>query len=135
FSPPSISISLKDDWLLVKVQFPCAANRRCSVERCCPISELIDPWTTVTVYNNLNHSDYRTRTVWTQEVMSYVDFSGLAPGLNYCAVANFSFPTFSMAASPKSEPQCVKTLSKSGPVTLNSSVQTMNFINKNEENV
>ncbi|XP_027134984.1 uncharacterized protein LOC113745838 [Larimichthys crocea] len=118
FSPPSVSVSLKDDGLLVKVQFPCAANRRCSVERCCPISELIDPWTTVTVYNNLNHSDYQSRTVWTQEVMSYVDFSGLAPGLNYCAVANFSFPTFFMAASPKSEPQCVKTVSKSGQLTV-----------------
>lgn len=59
FSPPSVSVSLKDDQLLVKVQFPCAANRRCSLERCCPISELIDPWTTVTVYNKLNHSEYQ----------------------------------------------------------------------------
>lgn len=56
----------------------------------------------------------QSRTVWTQEVLSYVDFSGLAPGQNYCAVANFSFPTFSMAASPKSAPQCVQTVSKSG---------------------
>lgn len=44
----------------------------------------------------------------------YVDFSGLAPGQNYCAVANFSFPTFSMAASSKSAPQCVETVSKPG---------------------
>lgn len=26
---------------------------------CCSISELIDPWTTVTVYNQLNHSEYQ----------------------------------------------------------------------------
>ncbi|XP_026209178.1 uncharacterized protein si:dkeyp-75h12.7 [Anabas testudineus] len=114
FSPPSVSVSLNDDLLLVKVQFPCAANRRCSMQRCCPITEMIDPWTTVTVYNTLNHSEHQTRTVWTQEVVSYVDFSGLSPGQSYCAVANFSFPTFSMAASPKSAPQCVETVSKSG---------------------
>ncbi|XP_028420364.1 uncharacterized protein LOC114545941 isoform X1 [Perca flavescens] len=113
FSPPSVSASLKDDQLLVKVQYPCAANRRCSPGRCCPISELIDPWTTVTVYNEHNHSEYQSRTVWTQEVVSHVDFSGLAPGQNYCAVANFSFPTFSIAASPKSAPQCVTIVSKS----------------------
>ncbi|TNN72030.1 hypothetical protein EYF80_017818 [Liparis tanakae] len=114
FSPPSVSASLKDEQLLVKVQFPCAANRRCSLGRCCPLSELIDPWTTVTVYNKLNRSEYQSRTVWTQEVVSRVEFSGLAPGQNYCAVANFSFPTFSMAASPRSAPQCVETVSKSG---------------------
>ncbi|KAM8746509.1 uncharacterized protein AB9X84_014735 [Acanthopagrus schlegelii] len=114
FSPPSVSVSVKEDQLMVKVQFPCAANRRCSPGRCCPITELIDPWTTVTVYNKLNHSEYQSRTVWTQEVVTYVDFSGLAPGQNYCAVANFSFPTFSMAASSKSAPQCVETVSKPG---------------------
>ncbi|KAF3697829.1 hypothetical protein EXN66_Car013510 [Channa argus] len=54
-----INVSLKDDLLLVKVQFPCAANRRCSMKRCCPISEMIDPWTTVTVYNMLNRSEYQ----------------------------------------------------------------------------
>ncbi|KAK2899894.1 hypothetical protein Q8A73_013023 [Channa argus] len=113
FSPPSVSVSLKDDLLLVKVQFPCAANRRCSMKRCCPISEMIDPWTTVTVYNMLNRSEYQSRTVWTQEVMSNIEFSSLSPGQSYCAVANFSFPTFSMAASPKSDPQCVKTVFKS----------------------
>lgn len=59
FSPPSVSVSLQDDLLLVKVQFPCAASRRCSVEGCCPVSELIDPWTTVTVYNTLNQSDFQ----------------------------------------------------------------------------
>lgn len=56
----------------------------------------------------------QSRTVWSQEVVTYVDFSDLAPGQNYCAVANFSFPTFALAASPKSAPQCVETLSKSG---------------------
>ncbi|XP_029382424.1 uncharacterized protein LOC115058985 [Echeneis naucrates] len=116
FSPPSILVSVKDQQLMVKVQFPCAANRRCSLERCCPISELIDPWTTVTVYNNINRSEYQSRTVWTQEVVSFVAFPGLSPGQNYCAVANFSFPTFSMAASPKSAPQCVEIVSKSGLV-------------------
>ncbi|XP_022056444.2 uncharacterized protein LOC110955669 [Acanthochromis polyacanthus] len=118
FSPPSISVSLKDDQLLVKVQFPCASNRRCSMERCCPISQLIDPWTTVTLYNQLNRSDHQSRTVWTQEVMSYVEFSGLSPGQNYCAVANFSFPTFSMAASSKSAPQCIETASESGLLSV-----------------
>ncbi|KAK2863009.1 hypothetical protein Q5P01_002542 [Channa striata] len=113
FSPPSVSVSLKDDLLLVKVQFPCAANRRCSMRSCCPVSEMIDPWTTVTVYNMFNRSEYQSRTVWTQEVMSYIEFSGLSPGQSYCAVANFSFPTFSMAASPKSDPQCVETVYKS----------------------
>ncbi|XP_044197257.1 uncharacterized protein si:dkeyp-75h12.7 [Thunnus albacares] len=114
FSPPSVSVSVKEDQLLVKVQFPCAANRRCSLKGCCPISELIDPWTTVTVYNKLNRSEHQSRTVWTQEVVSHVEFIGLAPGQNYCAVANFSFPTFSMAASPQSAPQCVEIVSKSG---------------------
>lgn len=56
----------------------------------------------------------QSRTVWTQEVVTYVDFSGVAPGQNYCAVANFSYPTFSMAASAKSSPQCVETVSRSG---------------------
>ncbi|KAM8899144.1 uncharacterized protein AB9W97_009740 isoform 2-T2 [Spinachia spinachia] len=118
FSPPSVSASLNGGQLLVTVQFPCAANRRCSVGRCCPISEMIDPWTTVTVYNKLNRSDYQSRTVWTQELVSHVEFSGLAAGQNYCAVANFSFPTFSMAASPRSAPQCVQTLSKPGFLLL-----------------
>ncbi|XP_040037485.2 uncharacterized protein LOC120822143 isoform X1 [Gasterosteus aculeatus] len=118
FSPPSVTASLSDDQLLVTVQFPCAANRRCSLGGCCPISEMIDPWTTVTVYNKLNQSEYQSRTVWTQELVSHVEFSGLDPGQNYCAVANFSFPTFSMAASPKSAPQCVQTLSKSGFLLL-----------------
>lgn len=49
FSPPSVSVSLKDERLVVKVQYPCAVSRRCSLDQCCPISELIDPWTTVTV--------------------------------------------------------------------------------------
>lgn len=56
----------------------------------------------------------KSRTVWTQEVVSSVEFSGLSPGQNYCAVANFSFPTFSMAASPQSDPGCVETVSKFG---------------------
>ncbi|XP_030017539.1 uncharacterized protein LOC115438238 [Sphaeramia orbicularis] len=112
FSPPSVSVSVQGQQLVVKVQFPCAANRRCSMERCCPITELIDPWTTVTLYNTLN-SEHQSRTIWTQEAMCYVEFSGLVPGQNYCAVANFSFPTFAMAASPKSSPQCVQTVSLS----------------------
>ncbi|XP_029939900.1 uncharacterized protein LOC115382317 [Salarias fasciatus] len=114
FSPPSVSVSLKEQQLLVRVQFPCASNRRCSVERCCPITQLIHPWTTVTVHNRLNRSEQQSRTVWSQEPVSYVEFSGLSPGQNYCAVANFSFPTFAMAASPLSEPRCVETLSEPG---------------------
>ncbi|XP_047241912.1 uncharacterized protein si:dkeyp-75h12.7 [Girardinichthys multiradiatus] len=118
FSPPSVSVSLKNDSMSVKVQFPCATNRRCSRDVCCPISKLIDPWTTVTLYNELNRSDNQSRTVWTQEVVSSVEFSGLSPGQNYCAVANFSFPTFSMAASPKSAPGCVETGSRSGMLPM-----------------
>lgn len=56
----------------------------------------------------------QSHTVWTRELESSVEFTGLSPGQNYCAVANFSFPTFSMAASPKSAPQCVHVLSKAG---------------------
>ncbi|XP_036002904.1 uncharacterized protein si:dkeyp-75h12.7 [Fundulus heteroclitus] len=118
FSPPSVSVSLKNDSISVKVQFPCATNRRCSHDACCPISKLIDPWTTVTVYNERNRSDNQSRTVWTQEVVSTVEFSGLSPGQNYCAVANFSFPTFSIAASPKSAPGCVETGSRWGMLPM-----------------
>ncbi|XP_013880983.1 uncharacterized protein si:dkeyp-75h12.7 [Austrofundulus limnaeus] len=119
FSPPSISVSLNDDdSLSVKVQFPCAANRRCSREVCCPISQMIDPWTTVTISNQLNRSDHQSRTVWTQEVASIVEFSGLSPGQNYCVVANFSFPTFSMAASPQSASKCVETVTKPGMLPM-----------------
>ncbi|XP_053716315.1 uncharacterized protein LOC128756117 isoform X1 [Synchiropus splendidus] len=121
FSPPSVSLSLKEDRLLVEVQFPCAASRRCSQTDCCRITQLIDPWTTVTVYNNLNlsesqvlHPYLRQMTLWSQEVRSHIEFAGLSPGQNYCAVANFSFPTFAMAASPRSAPECVQTTSKVG---------------------
>ncbi|XP_007563769.2 PREDICTED: uncharacterized protein LOC106932176 [Poecilia mexicana] len=118
FSPPSVSVSWNNDSLSVKVQFPCATSRGCSRDVCCPISTLIDPWTTVTVFNELNRSDNQSRTVWTQEVVSVVEFSGLSPGQNYCAEANFSFPTFSMAASPKSAPGCVETGSRSGMLPM-----------------
>ncbi|XP_061566384.1 uncharacterized protein si:dkeyp-75h12.7 [Cololabis saira] len=118
FSPPSISALWRDERLSVKVHFPCVANRRCSHDGCCPISKLIDPWTTVTVYNQLNRSENQSRVVWTQDVVSMVEFSALSPGQNYCAVANFSFPTFSIAASPKSSPQCVETVSKSGKLSM-----------------
>ncbi|XP_059932651.1 uncharacterized protein si:dkeyp-75h12.7 [Gadus macrocephalus] len=109
FSAPSVSLYLDGDRLSVRVQFPCAANRRCSRGICCPLSELIDPWTSVTVYNQLNPSDYKRRTVWSQEVESDVQFSGLVPGQHYCAVANFSFPSYTIAASPPSAPRCVFT--------------------------
>ncbi|XP_015230967.1 PREDICTED: uncharacterized protein LOC107085251 [Cyprinodon variegatus] len=102
----------------VEVQFPCAANRRCAHDVCCPISKLIDPWTTVTVYNELNRSENQSRTVWTQEVVSILEFSGLSPGQSYCAVANFSFPIYSIAASPKSAPGCVATRSSSGMLLM-----------------
>ncbi|CAG12812.1 unnamed protein product [Tetraodon nigroviridis] len=114
FSPPSVSVSLREERLLVKVQFPCAVSRRCSLEQCCPISELIHPWTTVTVCSTISDSHCQSRTVWTQEVVTYVDFSSLAPGQKYCVRANFSYPTFSMAASAKSSPQCVETVSRWG---------------------
>ncbi|CAL9694611.1 unnamed protein product [Knipowitschia caucasica] len=116
FSAPSVSLSLQEDKLLVTVQFPCASSRRCSARRCCPITELIDPLTTVTLYNKL--SEYQSRTVWTHDTLSFVEFSGLAPGQNYCAVANFSFPDLNMASSPRSSPQCIQTVSYTGLVPL-----------------
>ncbi|KAF6728183.1 hypothetical protein FQA47_004273 [Oryzias melastigma] len=61
FSSPSVSVSWKHERLAVKVQFPCSANRRCSEEGCCPVTKLIDPWTTVTVYNQHNSSDQQVR--------------------------------------------------------------------------
>ncbi|XP_072315083.1 uncharacterized protein [Eucyclogobius newberryi] len=112
FSAPSVFLSLREDQLLVKVQFPCATSRRCSARHCCPITELIDPLTTVTLYNKL--SEYQSRTVWTHETLSFVEFSGLAVGQNYCAVANFSFPNVNMASSPRSSPQCIQTVSYAG---------------------
>ncbi|KAJ0055497.1 hypothetical protein NL108_003896 [Boleophthalmus pectinirostris] len=116
FSAPSLSLSLQEDQLLVKVQFPCATSRRCSARRCCPITELIDPLTTVTLYNKL--SEYQSRTVWTYETLSFVVFSGLAAGQNYCAVAYFSFPNINMTSSPMSSPQCIQTVSYTGLVPL-----------------
>lgn len=56
----------------------------------------------------------QSRTVWTQEVVSILEFSGLSPGQSYCAVANFSFPIYTIAASPKSAPGCVAIRSSSG---------------------
>ncbi|KAJ3585023.1 hypothetical protein NHX12_013746 [Muraenolepis orangiensis] len=109
FSAPSVSLSLDGSGLRARVQFPCAANRRCSRGTCCPLSELIDPWTSVTVYDPLNPSDRKRRTVWSQGVVADVAFPGLVPGQRYCAVANFSFPSYAIAASPPSAPRCVQT--------------------------
>ncbi|CAL8325699.1 unnamed protein product [Lota lota] len=114
FSAPSVSLALDGDRLKVRVQFPCAANRRCSRGICCPLSELIDPWTSVTVYNQLNPSDHKRRTVWSQEVVLDVEFPGLAAGQHYCAEANFSFPSYTIAASPPSPPRCVHTDPQAG---------------------
>ncbi|CAL8240340.1 unnamed protein product [Merluccius merluccius] len=110
FSAPSVSLSLAGARLRVRVQFPCAASRRCSGGICCPVSQLIDPWTSVTLYTPLSpSSDHQRRTVWSQEAVLEVDFAGLAPGQHYCAVANFSFPSYAIAASPPSAPRCVDT--------------------------
>ncbi|CDQ70983.1 unnamed protein product [Oncorhynchus mykiss] len=60
FNSPSISVSLSRERLVVEVHFPCSTNRGCfPLQSCCPLSELIDPWVTVTVYNQHNHSDYK----------------------------------------------------------------------------
>ncbi|KAF0021486.1 hypothetical protein F2P81_026260 [Scophthalmus maximus] len=67
FSPPSVSVSLRDEQLSVAVRFPCAASRRCPPERCCPVSELIDPRTTVTVYNRRNRSEYQVTELLLQQ--------------------------------------------------------------------
>ncbi|XP_029531932.1 uncharacterized protein si:dkeyp-75h12.7 [Oncorhynchus nerka] len=110
FNSPSISVSLSRERLVVEVHFPCSTNRGCfPLQSCCPLSELIDPWVTVTVYNQQNHSDYKRRTGWAQEVVFRAEFSDLVPGQDYCALANFSFgpPTFPLASSPPSHPHCV----------------------------
>ncbi|CAB1345377.1 unnamed protein product [Coregonus sp. 'balchen'] len=110
FSRPSVSVSLSRERLVVEVHFPCSTNRGClPLQSCCPLSELIDPWVTVTVYNQQNHSDYKRRTGWAQEVVYRAEFSDLVPGQDYCALANFSFgpPTFPLASSPTSHPRCV----------------------------
>lgn len=71
FSPPSVHVSLQEERLLVKVQFPCAASRRCSLEGCCPVSRLIDPWTTVTVYNTHNQSDIQVLKAFRRRISSH----------------------------------------------------------------
>ncbi|XP_062305951.1 uncharacterized protein si:dkeyp-75h12.7 [Osmerus eperlanus] len=116
FSPPSVSVSLDKAVLVVEVQFPCSASRRCSLRSCCPVSEFIDPWTTITVYNQLNLSQYQRRTVWTLDVVAREEFSDLAAGQVFCAVANFSLQprSFTPASSPSSPPQCVPTAPRPG---------------------
>ncbi|KAM6949549.1 uncharacterized protein FYW47_015931 [Aplochiton taeniatus] len=116
FSPPSVSVSLQGENVAsVRVQFPCATSRSCPPQGCCPLSQMIDLWTTVTVYSQLNVSNYQTRTVWTEELVLQVEFQGLLPGQDYCAVANFSFrPRSFSTSSPSSQPQCVHTAAKPG---------------------
>ncbi|XP_034146553.1 uncharacterized protein si:dkeyp-75h12.7 [Esox lucius] len=115
FSRPTVYVNLSGDMLEVKVHFPCSTNRGKS---CCPVSELIDPWVTVTVHNQQNSSDYKMHTGWAQEVVYEAVFQDLVPGQDYCVVANFSFgpPSFPQSWSPLSEPRCVhKTAPRLGP--------------------
>ncbi|KAJ8008478.1 hypothetical protein DPEC_G00105230 [Dallia pectoralis] len=103
FSRPTVSVALSGNRLKVEVHFPCSTNRGKS---CCPVSELIDPWVTVTVYNQQN-SYYKTLTVWAQELVNEGEFPDLVPGIDYCVVANFSFGPSFFLQSPLSLPRCV----------------------------
>ncbi|XP_045081489.1 uncharacterized protein LOC121572208 [Coregonus clupeaformis] len=110
FSSPSVLVSLSGERLLVEVHLPCSIKKEClPLQSCCPLSKFIHPWVTVTVYNQQNPSDYMTQTGSAQKVVYGAEFSNLAPGQDYCVVANFSVEpsTFPQASSPPSNPHCV----------------------------
>ncbi|KAL0970162.1 hypothetical protein UPYG_G00238240 [Umbra pygmaea] len=106
FSPPTVSVTPSRRGLVAEVHFPCSTSRG---QSCRPVSELIDPWVTVSVYNQQNSSDLKVHTGWAQEVVYEAVFLDLLPGQHYCVKANFSFgpPSFLEACSPPSQPHCV----------------------------
>ncbi|XP_060794539.1 uncharacterized protein si:dkeyp-75h12.7 isoform X2 [Neoarius graeffei] len=106
FSPPSVSISLKEQQQLwVNVNFPCAPNAVCQGEdeeappTCCPLTDFLELNTTVILYNK-HMTENQTRTEMVEGHPLMVQFGGLVRGQEYCTVAHF-------ASSPLSKPQCV----------------------------
>ncbi|XP_066537476.1 uncharacterized protein si:dkeyp-75h12.7 [Hoplias malabaricus] len=109
FSPPTVSVSLKEKGLDVEVTFPCAPSVYCdSVEEednkvavnCCPLAQFIKLNATVTLYNKHNAADTQSFSEVVHENWLRHDFGFLMEGQEYCIVAKF-------ASSLLSEPQCV----------------------------
>ncbi|XP_036452092.1 uncharacterized protein si:dkeyp-75h12.7 [Colossoma macropomum] len=112
FSPPSVSVSLKERRLQVEVALPCAPPVACeSVEEeeeddkntalsCCPLTHFLKPNITVTLYNKHDTADTQTLTRVFERSQESLEFGSLVAGQEYCAVARF-------ASSPPSDPQCV----------------------------
>lgn len=73
FSPPSLSLSLKEQQLEVEVSFPCAPNAICpamnkdeddyeedneeEIPTCCPVTDFLPMNTTVTLYNKHDQNE------------------------------------------------------------------------------
>ncbi|XP_027034078.1 uncharacterized protein si:dkeyp-75h12.7 isoform X2 [Tachysurus fulvidraco] len=111
FSPPSLSLSLKEQQLQVEVIFPCAPYAICQTERpvtddnlekptCCPLTDYLPLNTTVTLYNKNDRNDIQTLTEVVDGSPCMMNFDEFTPGQEYCAVAHFE-------SSPLSKPQCV----------------------------
>ncbi|KAM9501322.1 uncharacterized protein Hap1MRO34_009981 isoform 2-T3 [Clarias gariepinus] len=113
FSPPLLSLYLNEKELWVEVRIPCAPDALCETidedeegneegtPPCCPISDNL-PFvnTTVTLYNKHNKTSKQTRTEDVMDSLWKLQFVGLVPGQEYCAVARF-------VSSPLSNPVCV----------------------------
>ncbi|XP_072544152.1 uncharacterized protein [Salminus brasiliensis] len=112
FSPPSVSVSLDGPKLWVDVAFPCAPSVLCQSDEekeqgdeaaelsCCSITRLLQPNTSVILYNKHDAADTQTYTKEFETSPSRVEFGWLVAGQEYCAVAHF-------ASSPRSEPKCI----------------------------
>ncbi|KAF5902783.1 uncharacterized protein DAT39_007460, partial [Clarias magur] len=113
FSPPSLSVYLNETELWVEVRFPCAPDAVCLsigddedgdekvTPPCCPITDFLLQNSTVTLYNKLNMKSNQTRTTENVNLGLWkLQFVGLVPGQEYCAVTRF-------ASSPLSNPECV----------------------------
>ncbi|KAL7875735.1 hypothetical protein AOLI_G00106980 [Acnodon oligacanthus] len=112
FSPPSVSVSLKERRLRVEVTLPCAPSVACesmeeeeeddkdTARSCCPLTHFLIPNTTVMLYNKHDTSDTQTLTRVFERTQESLEFGSLVFGQEYCTVARF-------ASSPPSEPQCV----------------------------
>ncbi|XP_026792581.2 uncharacterized protein si:dkeyp-75h12.7 [Pangasianodon hypophthalmus] len=111
FSPPSVSLSLKEQQLWVEVSFPCAVCTAMNQEEdeegdeediptCCPLTDFLLLNTTVTLYNKHDMNDIQTLTEKVDGSPWKAQFAGLVPGREYCVVAHF-------ASSPLSNPQCI----------------------------
>ncbi|KAK2860237.1 hypothetical protein Q7C36_004403 [Tachysurus vachellii] len=110
FSPPSLSLSLKEQQLLVEVIFPCAPYAICQTEKqgtddelekqtCCPLTDFLPLNTTVTLYNKHDGNVIQTLTEVVDASPCKLNFE-FTPGNEYCAVAHF-------ASSPLSKPECI----------------------------